>query len=136
MFLVSYTPKEPVIDKLKDFGALPVVDYLCSPTYEEAMYEYVVPGNTIGELATLTERPYNGVITAETHSQVYIMNRDILKKAMEMDSDPVNGSVAESFTSFSKTKFQIRVQNLEIHRLQKSCNCYDERSRLSLEHQR
>jgi sodium/hydrogen exchanger 10/11 len=91
MFLVTYTPKDEVKEKLKEIGSLPVVDYICSSTYEETMYEYIVAGDTIGELATLTDRPYNGVIMAETYSQVFILSRKTIKNALNMDVDPING---------------------------------------------
>ncbi|RZC35365.1 sodium/hydrogen exchanger 10-like, partial [Asbolus verrucosus] len=91
LFLLNYTARKDVLDKLNDTGILPIVDYLSSTKFEECSQEYIIPGNTIGELAILTERPYNCFITAETYCQIFILPRDIVKKAMEMDPDPING---------------------------------------------
>lgn len=91
MLMASYIPKKPILDNLQENGAIPIIDHMYSLTYDEFMTEYIVPGNSIGELSILTERGYDGEIIAETHTQVYVLNKTILKKAMEMDDDPVNG---------------------------------------------
>ncbi|RZB73492.1 Na H Exchanger and/or cNMP binding domain containing protein, partial [Asbolus verrucosus] len=88
---VTYEMKKSVMDLLKGIGALPVVDYLSIIKFDESYSDYIVTGNTIGELCMLTQRPYNCTITAETHSQVYVIRREILKQAMEMDPNPVTG---------------------------------------------
>ncbi|XP_044264140.1 sodium/hydrogen exchanger 10-like [Tribolium madens] len=104
MFLVTYTPNEDVIATLKMTGLLPGIDAISSLDYEEALFEYIIPGNTMGELSTITERPYSGVVTAETHSQVYVLNQDVVKKAIEMDTDPVTGLACRiwKYISFRK----------------------------------
>ncbi|XP_008199730.2 solute carrier family 9 member C1 isoform X1 [Tribolium castaneum] len=91
MFLVSYVPKQTVTEKLKERGALPVIDFISTMSTEEPTSEFIVPGNTIGELSAITERPYDGVIIAETHSQVCVIKRNILKRAINIDDDPVDG---------------------------------------------
>ncbi|XP_063905704.1 sodium/hydrogen exchanger 10-like isoform X3 [Zophobas morio] len=93
MLKEEYVPEKAPLDKLREVGALPVVDYAFSLTYEEPIIEYVVPGNSIGELSLLTGRPYNAVIKAETTSMVYVLNKTSLTRAFEMNLDPVNGSV-------------------------------------------
>ncbi|XP_044265130.1 sodium/hydrogen exchanger 10-like isoform X2 [Tribolium madens] len=91
MMMVSYTPHPLILDNLKEKGSIPVVDHICSLTYDEPMSEYIVPGNSIGELSILSGRGYDGKIISETHSQVYVLYKPIIKTAMEMDDDPVNG---------------------------------------------
>lgn len=91
MLKISYTPTKAVIEKLKEMGSMPVVDYLCPTRYEKGMVEYATPGNTLGELSTITNRPCDGTVTAETHSEIYLIKREAIKAAIKMDQDPVSG---------------------------------------------
>ncbi|RZC39774.1 cNMP binding domain containing protein, partial [Asbolus verrucosus] len=91
LFKLNYAVRKEVISKLNESGILPVADYLSPSKFEENSLEYIIPGNTIGELGVITERPYNCMITAERYSQVFVLSRDVIKQAMEMDSDPING---------------------------------------------
>jgi sodium/hydrogen exchanger 10/11 len=110
MLLVTYIPKDDVKEKLKETGCLPVIDHICSSTYEETMYQYIVAGDTMGELATLSDRSYNGVIMTETYSQVFILPRETVKTAIKMDFDPVNGSVESHFENVSLTISHFRLE--------------------------
>ncbi|XP_068894518.1 sperm-specific sodium:proton exchanger-like isoform X3 [Tenebrio molitor] len=101
VFVLSYTAYPPDLKKLTTTGALPVVDYISSSKYNDTTYEYIVPGNSIGELGTLTKRPYNCVITAETYSQVYVLSREVIEAAMSNDSDPINGLECRLWKSVS-----------------------------------
>lgn len=89
--MVNYKPDKNYLTSLHEFGRLPIVDYLTSSRYKEASTDYIVTGNCIGELSFLTERPYNCVVKAETHSQVYVLSTGVLKRAMELSPDPVTG---------------------------------------------
>ncbi|KAJ3648598.1 hypothetical protein Zmor_020391 [Zophobas morio] len=91
LLLVQYIPNETVLNLLKETGSLPVIDYLCISSMEQSNYEYFIPGNTIGELSTLTKRSYDGRITADTHSEAFFLSADTIKRAIQMDPDPVNG---------------------------------------------
>lgn len=93
LLLVQYIPNETVLNLLKETGSLPVIDYLCISSMEQSNYEYFIPGNTIGELSTLTKRSYDGRITADTHSEAFFLSADTIKRAIQMDPDPVNGLV-------------------------------------------
>ena len=84
-------PQKSTIDSLHEYGILPIVDYLSSTKYEEASLDYIVSGNCIGELSTLTRRAYNCTITADTHSQVYVLSYNVLTRAMELSPDLVAG---------------------------------------------
>ncbi|KAJ3638979.1 hypothetical protein MTP99_002306 [Tenebrio molitor] len=75
LFMITYEPEKNVIESLHEYGRLPIVDYLSSTQYEEPVVDYIVSGNCIGELSTLTGRSYNCVITAEAHSQVHLDTR-------------------------------------------------------------
>ncbi|RZC32726.1 sodium/hydrogen exchanger 10-like, partial [Asbolus verrucosus] len=91
LFLLSYTPDMSVLTSLKEYGILPIVDYVSGMQYVENVSEYIVSGNCIGELSTLTGRAYNCTITAEAHSQVYVLSHGIIKRAMELSPDFING---------------------------------------------
>jgi sodium/hydrogen exchanger 10/11 len=91
--MITYEPEKNVIESLHEYGRLPIVDYLSSTQYEEPVVDYIVSGNCIGELSTLTGRFYNCVITAEAHSQVYVLKDRIIRRAMELSPDPIVGSV-------------------------------------------
>lgn len=89
--MCTYEPKKIIIDKLKETGTLPVVDQATSSKYDEMFFEYIVPGNTAGELSTLTSRSYNSTLIAETHGQAYVLQQEFIKKAIQIDPDPVCG---------------------------------------------
>ncbi|XP_044263875.1 sodium/hydrogen exchanger 11-like isoform X4 [Tribolium madens] len=91
LFMISYVPQSSVLNGLHSFGILPIVDYLAGTKYEEPSLDYIVSGNCMGELSTLTERAYNCTIMAESHSQVYVLNKAIIKQAMQLSPDPVKG---------------------------------------------
>jgi sodium/hydrogen exchanger 10/11 len=93
LFMITYKPEKNVIDSLHEYGRLPIVDYLSCTQYEEPVVDYIVSGNCIGELSTLTGRSYNCVITADAHSQVYVLKDGIIRRAMELSPDPIVGSV-------------------------------------------
>lgn len=91
--MIKYTPDTNVLESLHDYGRLPIADYLSCTQYEESVVDYIVSGNCIGELSTLTGRPYNSIITADAHSQVYVLSNGVIRRAMELNSDPIIGSV-------------------------------------------
>ncbi|EFA06222.2 Sodium/hydrogen exchanger 10-like Protein [Tribolium castaneum] len=91
LLMIRYVPQVNVLSNLRSFGILPIVDYLPGTKYEEPSIDYIVSGNCVGELSTLTERAYNCTITAESHSQVYVLTKSIIKQAMQLSPDPVKG---------------------------------------------
>lgn len=101
LLILSYSPREHCLDNLKKSGCLPIVDYVSSLKYDEDLLEYIVSGNCVGELSTLTGRSYNCTITADTHCQAYFLSRDIIKQAMALSPDPVTGYFLTKKKSFS-----------------------------------
>ncbi|RZC27680.1 cNMP binding, Na H Exchanger, and/or Ion trans domain containing protein, partial [Asbolus verrucosus] len=91
LFLLTYTPDMNILKSLKEYGILPIVDYISGMQYVENVSEYIVSGNCIGELSTLTGRAYNCTITADAHSQVYVLSHGIIKRAMELSPDFISG---------------------------------------------
>lgn len=91
LFRLSYVPKRVSLDRLAEYGALPVIDYISSARFEERVEDYIVSGNCIGELGTLTGRPYDCTITADTASQAYILTSDVVKQAFTRSCDPICG---------------------------------------------
>lgn len=86
-----YRPNKHVLSRLMEFGELPIVDCMSNARFEEGMEDYIVSGNSFGELGVLTGRPYNCTITAGTPCQAYILTHEVMKAAMGRNGDPVNG---------------------------------------------
>lgn len=91
LFKVTYNPHKEILDRLAEYGELPVVDYISSPRFEDKIVDYIVSGNCVGELAVLTGRPYCSTVVADTPSQAYILSIDVMKQAMERSPDPTSG---------------------------------------------
>ncbi|KAL3273830.1 hypothetical protein HHI36_015257 [Cryptolaemus montrouzieri] len=89
---ISYVPNEEKINRLQQFGELPIVDNLSFPDFETIMTDnYVVSGMTLGELGFLTGRPYASSIITDSPCKAYFLASAVLNEAMEMDSDPDDG---------------------------------------------
>ncbi|XP_063905623.1 sodium/hydrogen exchanger 10-like isoform X3 [Zophobas morio] len=95
LLIMTYKPNPDTIKDLKERGLLPIVDYLSVAQYEQEVVDFIISGNCLGEVSTLTEKPYNCTITANTHSQVYVLTHGVLKRAMAMNPDPVTGLAAK-----------------------------------------
>lgn len=93
MFKLVYEPQTEVLENLKIYGMLPIKDYITSTRFDEKVEDYIVSGNSIGELSVLTGRPYNCTITADTSSQAYILTHAVIKEAIKRSNDPINGYV-------------------------------------------
>ncbi|RZC32845.1 Na H Exchanger, cNMP binding, and/or Ion trans domain containing protein [Asbolus verrucosus] len=91
LLMLSYTPTEAILENLEEYGRLPIVDYISSSQFQENVVDYIVSGNCVGELSTLTNRPYNSKISAVTHTQVYVLSNAAIKEAMGLNPDRVNG---------------------------------------------
>ncbi|KAB0799080.1 hypothetical protein PPYR_06960 [Photinus pyralis] len=92
---MTYAPKMHTLERLQSFGILPIMDYISSAKFDQRVEEYLVTGNSIGELCMLTGRAYDCTIKAETASQVYHIRKDVLTKAFTMNNDPINGLEAK-----------------------------------------
>lgn len=93
--IITYNPDPNILEALNDYGRLPVVDYLSGTSYEDPSVDYIVSGNCMGELSTLTGRSYNCTIKADLYSQVYFLSRGVLRRAMELSPDPAVGLSTE-----------------------------------------
>ncbi|XP_008199758.2 solute carrier family 9 member C1 isoform X2 [Tribolium castaneum] len=91
LFVITYKPNKNCLESLHEYGKLPIVDYLSGTKYEDSAIDYIVSGNCIGELSFLTGRPYNCTIQAEAPSQVYVLSSGVLRRAMELNPDPIIG---------------------------------------------
>ncbi|XP_008199714.2 solute carrier family 9 member C1-like [Tribolium castaneum] len=91
LFMIIYKPESNVLTSLHEYGQLPIADYLSATQYEERVVDYIVSGNCIGELSTLTGRAYNCTVSADAHCQVYVLSKGVIKRAMELNPDPVIG---------------------------------------------
>ncbi|KAB0793968.1 hypothetical protein PPYR_13588 [Photinus pyralis] len=92
---MTYVPNAHTLERLQSFGILPIMDYMSNTKFDQRIEEYLVTGNSIGELCILTGRSYDCTIVAETASQVYHIRRDILLKALTLTRDPIKGLEAE-----------------------------------------
>ncbi|XP_044264363.1 sodium/hydrogen exchanger 10-like [Tribolium madens] len=91
LFMITYKPEPNVLSSLHEFGQLPIGDYLSATQYDERVVDYIVSGNCIGELSTLTGRAYNSTVSADAHCQVYVLSKGVINRAMELSPDPVVG---------------------------------------------
>lgn len=87
---MSYSPNETVINKLREAGIIPVVD-ISSAVYDEPIREYILPGAVVGEHSAITGRPYDGYVTAEAHSELYLLKTEVLRTAISSDLNTING---------------------------------------------
>ncbi|KAL3276419.1 hypothetical protein HHI36_011804 [Cryptolaemus montrouzieri] len=91
LFKSTYKPDRKVLDAVQDYGVLPVMDYISSTRFDRIIEEYIVSGNSVGELSFLTDRPYNATVTADTPSQVFILPTELLREASKKHPDILNG---------------------------------------------
>lgn len=91
LLMLNYKPDTSFLTSLEEFGKIPIADYVTMIQYDEPTVDYIVSGNCLGERSILSERAYNCTITAEAHSQVYVLNKNIIRRAMELSPDPVVG---------------------------------------------
>lgn len=82
---------EKVRARVKQYGALPVKDYLCDVDYYHASDHYVISGNSMGILSFLTNRPCDYDVRAIVKTRVFFLNATALNMAMNSNSDPVHG---------------------------------------------
>ncbi|XP_044757843.1 sodium/hydrogen exchanger 10-like [Coccinella septempunctata] len=91
LFKMTYRPEKKVLDALKTYGLLPVIDFISSSKFDKNIDDYIVSGNCIGELSYLTGRPYNATIVADTPSQVYVLPTHLLEDAAKLSPNLVKG---------------------------------------------
>ncbi|XP_017771562.1 PREDICTED: sodium/hydrogen exchanger 11-like [Nicrophorus vespilloides] len=91
---MQYDPSDEMLTLLKNYGALPIKDFLNNKRFKEKHEEYVLMGNTIGEIAVLTGRPHSCTIVAAVPSQTYIIPTDAINAAMHLSADPIEGLAA------------------------------------------
>ncbi|CAH1365961.1 unnamed protein product [Tenebrio molitor] len=101
LLCIKYSPQKSVLNSLRDFGELPIVDYISCIQFHNSAVDFIVSGNCIGELSTLTRRPYNCKIIADIHTQVYVLSHGVIKRAMELNSDPISGLECRIWKSVS-----------------------------------
>lgn len=80
-----------VVQACRDTGTLPVIDYIMSPNFINPVEDYLVTGNTLGELSTLTNRPYNCDVTVETPTELYFLPKEVILSSIQQDTDIVHG---------------------------------------------
>lgn len=89
---LRYSPNQAAKDSAFHFGgALPIIDYIGCSKYDDVYEDYIVSGNSIGELCTLTGRPYDCTIVAEIPSQAFLLTHEAMRAAMDKYNDPTQG---------------------------------------------
>ncbi|XP_044758504.1 sodium/hydrogen exchanger 10-like [Coccinella septempunctata] len=112
LFKSIYKPDEEVLKRYYKFGNLPVVDYISASDVDKELEDIFLSGNTIGEMAVLSQRPYDCSVVSDGHSQAYLIRTEHLLEAMEMDDDPINGLRARMWTSISlRLAFEVLAQS-------------------------
>lgn len=71
------------------------MDYISSSDVDKEVEDFFLSGNTFGELAILTQRPYSCSIMSDCQSQAYLIRTEHLLEAMKMEDDPINGYVVQ-----------------------------------------
>ncbi|XP_017767912.1 PREDICTED: sodium/hydrogen exchanger 10-like [Nicrophorus vespilloides] len=88
---VTYVPNTETLENMSIFGTLPIREILSNKRFNETQTEYLMMGNSMGELAVLTGRPYNCTVVSDTPSQTFFIPAPVLLEAIEMSKDPVDG---------------------------------------------
>ncbi|XP_045477356.1 sodium/hydrogen exchanger 10-like isoform X2 [Harmonia axyridis] len=90
---MEYEPDHLVLEQLESYGALPVVDFITGSNFRETRRDFIVAGNSFGELSVLTGRPYACNITADSPCELMFIGEDFIRSAMESDNDAINGNL-------------------------------------------
>lgn len=91
LLIIEYVPELKVLEQLELFGALPVIDFITDVNFRDDRKDYIVAGNTFGELSILTKRPYSCHVVADSACEVLFIPEESIRKAMIMDNDPIKG---------------------------------------------
>ncbi|KAL3274591.1 hypothetical protein HHI36_015972 [Cryptolaemus montrouzieri] len=101
LFKLSYKPDDDTLKSFYKCGNLPVIDYINSPDIDTEIEDFLLSGNTFGELCVLSQRPYSCSIAADCQSQVFFIATEFILEAMTLDCDTLDGLRARMWTSIS-----------------------------------
>ncbi|XP_017771554.1 PREDICTED: LOW QUALITY PROTEIN: sodium/hydrogen exchanger 10-like [Nicrophorus vespilloides] len=94
LFKIKYVPVDEYLALMNNYGLLPIKDFLKNTRFKEIQDEYLMMGNSLGELSVLTNRPYSSTIIADAPSQAFIIPAKVMNEAIDISCDPVNGLAA------------------------------------------
>ncbi|XP_017771557.1 PREDICTED: sodium/hydrogen exchanger 10-like isoform X2 [Nicrophorus vespilloides] len=84
---LKYSPKNQMV---RGYGALPIKDYIQTQYLLNSKDEILIPGNSVGELATLTNRPSNCEVVCETAVKAFMIPSSTLHDAISYHGNTKN----------------------------------------------
>ncbi|XP_049817575.1 uncharacterized protein LOC109604671 isoform X2 [Aethina tumida] len=85
---IKYQPSSDVLTDLARYGALPTVEGFNSLNFDSPSEQFVINGESFGEMGVLTKRRYNCSIQAETHCNCYVISKEAIHNIFETKRSP------------------------------------------------